>query len=344
MSSRQRVTIKDVAEAAGVSVQTVSRVINDRPDVAAQTRQRILKVIDQLGYQPSNIARSLIQGRSCTLGVVGYGLEYYGPSRVLAGIEHQASELGYTLLFSLVRHPEDEGLHVLRDMLAYYVDGIIFAVTEVGSNRDWAQEEIAKLSIPVVFLHTNPRQNLSVVDVDNRAGGRMATEHLLQQGCHNIGLITGPIDWWAARERVLGWRDALEAADLPGAETLVFEGDWSALSGECGLHQLLMAHPTIDSVFASNDQMALGVFKAARKIGLRVPEDLAVVGFDDIPEAAFFCPALTTISQDLDEVGRRAVRELIQRIEADQHDAIPSRPCTILLQPELVVRESTMRH
>ncbi len=341
MIGKQRVTMRQVAEEAGVSIQTVSRVINDRPDVAPETRQQVLDIINRLGYRPSNIARSLIQGRSCTLGVVGYGLEYFGPSRVLVGIEHQASAMGYSLLLSLLRQPENGDVRVLHDMLAHHVDGIIWAVPEIGHNRNWVSEEIPGFAVPIVFLDMQSRPDLSIVNVDNRIGGRLATKHILDQGYRHIGLITGPQDWWAARQRERGWRDALEEAGLRADDNLIVEGNWSAASGEKGLLQLLQQSPEMEAVFACNDQMALGALKAARKNGLNVPEDLAVVGLDDIPEAAFFCPPLTTVRQDLDELGRSAVQELGRLIEASQQNDVDAEPETIWLQPELVIRESS---
>ncbi|NIO69659.1 MAG: substrate-binding domain-containing protein, partial [Anaerolineae bacterium] len=314
---KRRVTIKQVAKEAGVSTQTVSRVINHRPDVAPETRRRVLQVIDRLGYRPSNIARSLIQGRSYTLGVVGYGLEYFGPSRTLSGIERQANELGYSLLLSLIRQPEKNDVEqILRELLSRYVDGIVWAVPEIGNNRDWTQQEIPQLSVPIVFLSTQPRPNQSVVAVDNRSGGRMATKHLLDQGYQNIGLITGPLDWWEARQRQLGWQDALQ--EVTTEDNLVVKGDWTAESGERGLRQLLEQRPDMDAVFVCNDQMALGALQTARQMGVRVPEDLALVGFDDIPESAYFYPPLSTVRQDMVELGRRAVRELGRMIEASQ--------------------------
>jgi LacI family transcriptional regulator len=340
MMIKKRVTIKQVAKEAGVSTQTVSRVINNRPDVAPETRQRVLQVIDELGYRPSHIARSLIQGRSRTLGAVGYGLEYFGPSRTLSGIEQQANELGYSLLLSLIRQPERNDVEQLfRHMLSRYVDGIVWAVPEIGNNRDWIQQEIPQLSVPVVFLSTQPRPNQSVVAVDNRSGGRMATKHLLDQGYQNIGLITGPLDWWEARQRQLGWQDVLKEVTIEN--NLVVEGDWTAESGEQGLRQLLEQRPDMDAVFVCNDQMALGALQAARQRGVRVPEDLALVGFDDIPESAYFYPPLSTVRQDMVELGRCAVRELGRMIEASQQDKAVIEPKTISLQPELIVRESS---
>jgi LacI family transcriptional regulator len=337
-----KITIRDVAAAAGVSRQTVSRVLNNKPDVAPETRQRILEVIDQLAYRPSSIARSLTQGRSFTLGVVSYGVQYFGPSHTLVGIEHQANELGYTLLLGLMRQPDVSGVQLLHAMLSYHVDGIIWAVSEIGNNRDWMQRELCGLTVPVVFLDTQPCPSLSVVNVDNRGGGYLATKHLLDQGYRSIGLITGPLAWWSARQRRLGWQEALEEADLAVQDSLVVEGTWSARSGERGVGQLLEQHPEVDALFACNDQMALGALKAARKLGRRVPQDLALVGFDDVPEAAFFSPPLSTVRQDLDGLGRCAVKELDRLIRARQQELADIESQTISLQPELIVRESSV--
>jgi LacI family transcriptional regulator len=337
-----KITIRDVAAAAGVSRQTVSRVLNDKPDVAPETRQRVLDVIEELGYRPSSIARSLTGGRSFTLGVVSYGVQYFGPSHTLSAIELEANELGYTLLLSLVRQPATSGIPLLHDMLSYHVDGIIWAVSEIGNNRDWTEREVCQLAIPVVFLDTQPCPHLSVVNIDNRQGGYLATRHLLDQGRRRIGLITGPLDWWSARQRRAGWQAALAEADLPVDEGLVVAGTWSASSGERGLARLLAQRPDVDAVFAGNDQMALGALKAARRMGRRVPADLAVVGFDDVPEAAFFHPPLSTVRQDLNGLGRRAVKELWAMIEARRQGGAAFESKTVSLQPELVVRESSV--
>jgi len=341
---KKKTTIKHVAQEAGVSTQTVSRVINQRPDVAAETRLRVQSVIDRLGYQPSYIARSLIQGRSFTLGVVAYGLDYYGPSRMLSGIERQANDLGFTLLLSLIRQPDPTDHtpeRLLRDMLARQVDGIIWAVPDIGMNRAWIEKGIQSLTVPVVFLSMEARQGLSVVAIDNRSGGRAATEHLLARGYHQVGHVTGPLDWWEARQRQLGWQDALEDAGMAIEGNLVAFGNWSAESGMLGLRHLLEQRPDVEAVFFGNDQMALGGIRAARQLGLRIPEDVAIVGFDDIPESAYFCPPLSTVSQPIFDLGAHAVRELTRRIEASQTGDATVQPRASLIQPQLVIRESS---
>jgi LacI family transcriptional regulator len=269
-------------------------------------------------------------------------VQYFGPSHTLAGIQHLASEMGYSLHLSLVRQPAESGVQVLHDLISYHVDGIIWAVSEIGNNRGWVEEELCRSTVPVVFLDMRPCPNLPVVNVENRVGGYLATKHLFDQGRRKVGLITGPLDWWSAQERRAGWCDVLREAGLTAEESLVVEGTWSASSGERGFRRLLEQCPEVDAVFACNDQMALGVLKAARELGRRVPEDLAVVGFDDVPEAPFFCPSLSTVRQDLNGLGRSAVRELGRIIDARQQDQPEIELRTISLQPELIVRGSSV--
>jgi DNA-binding LacI/PurR family transcriptional regulator len=337
------VTIKQVAREAGVSPQTVSRVVNNHPDVSPVTRQRVQGVITRLAYQPSHVARTLIQGRSRTFGVVGAGLQYYGPSRTLTGIEKQADELGYTLHLRLISQPERSDVdQIWRDLLSRRVEGIIWAVPEIAENRAWVERIDGKISLPIVFLSMNPDSRLSVVAVDNRKGGQMATQHLLDQSFRRIGLITGPAGWWEVQQRRLGWEDALRKAGISIQEDLVVEGDWTPPSGERGLKRLIEQRPDVDAVFICNDQMAVGALEAARALGRRVPEDLGVVGYDNIPESAYFQPSLSTIKQDMVEVGSSAVRELCRLIEESHQSRLFVEPKACVIQPELVVRASSI--
>jgi LacI family transcriptional regulator len=339
---RRKVTIRDVAAAAGVSHQTVSRVLNNRPDVAECTRQRVLEVIERLEYQPSAVARSLSQQRSYALGVVTAGLGYVGPSRTLNGIAGQAERMGYALLLKELPRFDAEDLEpIFNSLLAQQIDGIIWAVPEVGDNRAWLDDRLADLPVPVLFITMEARPDLPIVAIDNYAGGRMATEHLLGQGYRHIGHISGPLDWWESRERQAGWQDALLAAGVPQADLHSEEGTWSSSSGERALVRLLASHAEMDAVFVSNDQMALGVLQVACRQGIRVPQDLAVVGFDGLPETAHYWPPLTTVYQDQQRLGQIAVEELIRRIEAGRKGATVE-PKAILLQGELIVRESSV--
>ncbi|MGQ9625868.1 MAG: substrate-binding domain-containing protein [Anaerolineae bacterium] len=225
-------------------------------------------------------------------------------------------------------------------MLARQVDGIIWAVPEIGSNREWLQNSPG-LSVPMIFLTMQTHSDLSIISIDNYTGGRTATEHLLEQGYRNIGHISGPLDWWEARQRKAGWQDALSEAGFQVADHHWASGNWSSASGEQAMRRLLDAYPEMDAVFVANDQMALGVLQVACQKGIQVPKDLAVVGFDGIPESAYYWPPLTTVYQDQQKLGCIAVRELVQIIEASQQSKAVVEPKTILLQPELIVRESS---
>jgi LacI family transcriptional regulator len=225
-------------------------------------------------------------------------------------------------------------------LLTWHVDGIIWAIPEIGQNRTWLQRQAAQLPVPIVFISEQSIDNESTVSVDNYAGGLMATQHLLAQGYQHIGIITGPLNWAVAQQRRLGWQEALVAYQ----NRQIFEGDWSAASGEAGLHHLRQHYGELDAIFVSNDQMALGVLQAAPQLGLRVPEDLGVIGFDNIPEAAYFTPSLTTIRHKLIDQGKIVVQRLIDIIEARRNNtALPSTSPPIL-QPELVIRKSSVKN
>jgi LacI family transcriptional regulator len=342
MNSNKRATIKQVAKIAGVSTQTVSRVINDRPDVSPETRERVQQVIEELKYQPSALARSLIQQRSFTLGVVTAGLKFTGPSRTLNGITNKAEELGYALLLEeLLQFDTDNIKPLLQNLLARHVDGIVWAVPEVGNNHRWVDEILNDVPVPVVFLTMQPRPGVSTVSANNYDGGVLATRHLLDQGHRQIGHISGPQDWWEARQRKQAWQDTMKNAGIIVAEAHCAEGNWSSSSGEVAFEQLLISYPKMEAVFVGNDQMALAVLQIANRRGLPIPKNLAVVGFDNFAESAYFWPALTTINQNHHEVGCRAVQELVSQIETGRRDEkVESQ--NISLTCELVVRDSSV--
>lgn len=337
-------TLRDVAELAGVSPKTVSRVVNHQGEISESTRERVQAAIDQLGYRPNILARSLIHKRSNTLAVVAWGIDYFGPSRIVVGIEQKAHELGYSLFLNLLGQPEDSSPELVLDsLIAHQVDGIIWAVPEVGSNRTWLKSAPFSDLPPIIFMTMEPHPGITAVAIDNRDGGRQATLHLINQGRRKIGIITGPMTWWEARERFAGWRDALLQAGMKPSPSLVVEGDWAATSGEQGMRSLLAQEPGIDAVFASSDQIALGALGTAYQFGLRVPQDLAIVGFDNTPDSACYWPPLTTVCQQLIELGRIAVQTLHTMIEANRQSETPNEAMVTLVKPELIVRASSLR-
>jgi LacI family transcriptional regulator len=344
MAHKKRMTIRDVAHAAGVSTQTVSRVLNNRPDVAPETLQRVQEVIRETGYEPNMLARSLTQGRSHVLGVVAYGLEYFGPSRVLTAIERQAAEMGYGITLNLILEPETDNVdHVLNALRARQVDGIIWAIPEVSNNRAWSRTKGSEMPVPVILVGGMAgRPYLPSVGIDNEAIGRLATEQLVAGGARNVAIVTGPLSWWEAQQRLAGWRATLERHGLGASGNLIVEGDWTATSGEQGLYHLLEQCPDIDAVFASNDQMALGVLHGAHRLDKSVPEDLSVVGVDNIAEASHFWPPLTKVHQPLSDAGALAVQEIDRLIGRTRQSrrSQETPPEMTLLMPELIVRDS----
>ena len=278
------------------------------------------------------------------MAVVAWGIDYFGPSRTVAGIEQQAHELGYSLFLNLVNRPgETEIENLLDTLIAYRVEGIIWAVPEVGDNRDWLESDQLSQLPPIVFLSMEPRPGLAIVAVDNFFGAEQATQHLIDQGRHKIGIITGPLAWWEARERYSGWESAMRQAGLATSSSLVFEGEWTAASGEKGLIKLLEQESDMDAVFASSDQIALGALGTAHRLGKQIPQDLAIVGFDNMPESACFWPPLTTVYQQLIDAGRIAVKTLHAMIEANRQSKATDETGITLIKPELIIRASSLR-
>jgi LacI family transcriptional regulator len=336
------VTLQDVATLAGVSIKTVSRVVNNQGEITDATRQRVQAAIDELGYQPNVLARSLVSHRTDTLAVIAWGIDYFGPSRTMVGLEQEAEELGYSLFLNLVSQPDAEGYErILSTLLARRVDGIIWAVPEVGDNRKWLNPGVLERLPPIVFLSMAAQPGLTIVAVNNRSGARQAVQHLIDEGRRHIGIITGPMAWWEARQRYAGWQEALEQNGLEPSTSLVAESYWSAAGGERAMQQLLRQAPELDAVFASSDQIALGALQVLHRSGRAIPQDVAVVGFDNMPESAFYWPPLTTIYQKLVNVGHISVQNLHRMIEARRRQRDSMEALTTLVEPELIIRASS---
>jgi LacI family transcriptional regulator len=325
-----------------VSTKTVSRVINHQGEIRLETRHRVQAVIDELGYRPNILARSLVSQRSGMLGVVAWGLDYYAPSRIVVGIEQRSRELGYSLFLHLMSHPTDSGAERILNTLAdHRVEGIIWAVPEVGENHAWIQLNALKNLPPVVFLSTQGTPGLDSISVDNRRGGDLAVQHLVDQERKRIGIISGPSNWWESRERLAGWQEALLRSGLEPVTKRIAQAEWSVESGAQAMGWLLEQDPGIEAIFASSDDIALGALTAASQAGRRIPEDLALVGFDNIPQSAYFQPPLTTIDQPLSRTGSAAVDVLIKRIENIHSGQEQEPPSALALEPRLVVRRSS---
>jgi DNA-binding LacI/PurR family transcriptional regulator len=323
--------MSDVGRLAGVSHQTVSRVINGSPHVRPETRDRVLAAMQELGYRPNPVARALVTGRSKTLGVVSFDTTLYGPASTLFGIERAAHEAGYFIIVaSLEALNRASVLDAVDRLRRQGVEGIL-----VIAPHSEAREALlhAPTDIPLVAAEAGPEHGFPVVAVNQLAGAVSATRHLLDLGHQTVWHITGPPNFLESRQRLEGWRTALEAAGVEVPQPLI--GDWSPLAGY-DLGKRLSADPAVTAVFVANDQMALGLLRAMHEADREVPGELSVVGFDDIPEAAYFLPPLTTVRQDFIEMGRRSLEVLLRTIESGRRA-----PSGSLVPPELIVRAST---
>jgi DNA-binding LacI/PurR family transcriptional regulator len=321
----------DVARLAGVSHQTVSRVINNHPNVALATRARVQAAIRELDYRPNSAARTLVTRRSKTLGVVSFDSTLYGPASMVYGIEQAARDADYFVsivsLRSITRSVLLDAVERLREQS---VEGIVVIAPHSSASGVLAQ---AARGVPLVGAGCGVSEEVPMVSIDQRAGAVAATRHLLDLGHPTVHHVAGPPTWLDAVGRAEGWRSVLEQA---GARVpTVLTGDWSARSGyEAG--QRLAAEPDVTAVFCANDHMAQGLLRALHEAGRRVPEDISLIGFDDIPEAAYFIPPLSTVRQDFGELGRRSLELLVQRLGDTSGP-----PRGALISPELLVRAST---
>jgi DNA-binding LacI/PurR family transcriptional regulator len=323
--------MSDVGRLAGVSHQTVSRVINGSPNVRPETRERVLAAMRELGYRPSSVARALVTGRTNTLGVVSFDTTLYGPASTLFGIERAAHEAGYFIIVASLKALNRSSLaEAIERLRQQGVDGILV----IAPYQDAIDALLhSRSELPVVAVEAGPPDVVPVVDVDQFAGAMIATKHLLELGHETVFHIAGPSTFLEAQQRRQGWERALRDGGIEPSEPL--SGDWSPQSGY-ELGRRLAKLKALTAVFVANDQMALGVLRAMHEVGQRVPDELSIVGFDDIPEAPYFSPPLTTIRQDFDEMGSRSLRLMVRMIKSGERLGAGAR-----VQPELVVREST---
>jgi DNA-binding LacI/PurR family transcriptional regulator len=322
----------DVAVAAGVSHMTVSRVLNGTARVSPATRAKVEEALRELGYRPNAAARALATGRSGQLSVVFFDTTLFGPASALFAIEQAARREGYSVsIVSLPRIDPDTMRDAVATLRSQAVDGTIIVAPHTTSAA--ALREVPP-DLPAVVVGGVETAGLPAVAIDQETGARLATEHLLSLGHHTVWHVAGPGNWADAKGRARGWRKALQRAGAVVPAPVI--GDWSARSGyEAGLR--LAAEPDLTAIFVANDHMALGVLRALALAGRKVPRDVSVLGFDDVPESPYYPPALSTVRQDFDSMGIRAVAALISRIVGN--DTAPRG----LLTPELIIRESTAR-
>jgi DNA-binding LacI/PurR family transcriptional regulator len=320
----------DVAAAAGVSHQTVSRVLNGSELVRADTRARVEAAIAELGYRRNNAARLLVTNRSRRIGMIAAHLVLHGPGMIAVSVQDAGHKAGYDVSLVAV---EDFSSQSLREAVGRLLDEAVEAIVVAVAHRE-ALEQVRSLdaAVPIVVVQGVSAGQPMAVGIDQEAGARLAVEHLLDLGHRHVAHVTGPLEWVEAGQRRTGWQRAHEERHvLPGPE---FAGDWSPKSGyEAGLR--IADEPDVTAVFAANDSMAIGLMSALHAKGRDVPGEISVVGFDNMPEAPYLWPALTTVDQEFSLLGRRAVELTLRALEGDLD------PATQLIRPALVVRDST---
>ncbi|CAG6395618.1 LacI family DNA-binding transcriptional regulator [Streptomyces cocklensis] len=336
-------TMADVAQVAGVSHQTVSRVLSHHPNVRDTTRAEVQRAIEQLGYRRNSSARALVTRRTLTLGVVACNPTLFGPASTLFGLEEAARDEGYMVSAVTLRRYTAKALEEAIDHLSDWgVEGIVVIVPHREAVAALAE---LRLPFPVVTVEGGHSLPIAGVSVDQELGARLATSHLLGVGHRTVWHVAGPPDWFEAEARVNGWRSTLEEAGVEVPPPLV--GDWTPLSGYRAGQELAgrvaagsarRTSADVTAVFVANDQMALGLMRAFREAGLSVPGQVAIAGFDDIPEAEFFAPPLTTVRQDFAAVGQASIRLLVSQLESGSTSHDGER---VVIEPRLIVRRSS---
>ena len=329
-------TLEDIAQKAGVSRSTVSRVINEHPNVRADVRQRVLQVIRSTDYHPNAAARTLASQRSWMIGLVlprsvsAFFTDPYFP-HLTQGVAQACNQYNYTLGLFLIGSKEDEEKIIPRVSRRGFLDGILVQTGQLGEQLI---DRLANSKIPLVIAGRpfNP-DGVSYIDVDNTDAAYNAVSHLIRLGYQRVATITGPANNTTSIDRKEGYLRALAERDRPLDESLVAEGDFTEASGYYAMQRLLPAKP--DAVFAASDIMAVGAMRAVREAGLAIPDDVAFVGFDDLPLASFPDPALTTVRQPVNQFGSSAVGILVDLIEKGIRP-----PRRVMMVTELVIRDS----
>ena len=326
------VTISEIAAQAGVSMPTVSRVLNRRSDVAPRTRERVEQLLREHGYQRRG---PRADDRAWLIDLVFNDLDSPWAVEVIRGVEEAAHAAGAGTVVSAIHRRRSSARQWLENLRARASDGVILVTTALDPDL---HAELRRLHVPAVVVDPAgvPDLDVPTIGATNWAGGVSATEHLTRLGHRRIGFVAGRPGLWCSRARLDGYRAGLEAAGIPVDPDLVVEGEFDYASGFEGARRLLSLDERPTAVFAASDQMAMGVYEAARQRGLRVPEDLSVVGFDDLPQAGWSSPPLTTVRQPLSEMGMLAVRTVLRLMNGEQLES-PK----VELATEVVVRDST---
>ena len=335
MLEKSRVTLHDVADLAGVSHQTVSRVINKSTGVRPETRVRVEAAITELDYRPNAIARSMVKGNTLTLGCISPNLIDPAFTRIIESAQTEARRQGFFILIGSAATEEDAA-PLLNEMLDRRVDGLIM-LNARDDKRYRLLEPLPNNGTPIVYVKNSPvDEEISSVRCDDIQGGYLATQHLLDLGHKKIAIILGPLNEQCTRERLSGYKKALAEAGCPIEDHLIIQGDWTSQSGSEASSELLKSPDRFSAIFAQNDRMAAGAIRTLRDSGYQIPKHYSVIGYDDSRLSTLIDPPLTTIAQPLEEFGKQAASILINTIQRDKTQLVD-----FCATPELILRQST---
>jgi LacI family transcriptional regulator len=326
--------MRDVAQEAGVSIKTVSRVVNEQGEIRDETRERVLAAIDQLGYRPSKVARALVTSRTDTIGLLIGDIQNPYFSEVARGVLDFAQEQEYDVFLCNTDGAPKTEMRAIYSLIDHNIDGAI--IYPSWKNKDWIPK-FARLSCPLVLVNskTEPKLGVSLVRTEFRKGANLAVKYLIEKGHQQIGMIVGEVNPIEKINRVCGYREALESNGLQFREDWVILGTPEMEHGAAATKELLSKYPEVTAIFCYNDLLAMGAVQSCKEMGLKVPEDIAIIGFDNIRFSALIHPALTTIHVDKYEIGKRSASLLMRMLrEPDQDYPVQ------YVDTELVIRES----
>jgi DNA-binding LacI/PurR family transcriptional regulator len=327
-------TMKDVAKATDVSIQTVSAVINNKPGITQETRDRILAAIAELGYRPFNVARSLRTRTTHTIALIVSDITNPFFATIASIAEDQAHHAGYNLILFNTHSDTEREQYYFKTILDRWIDGVLFVTTLDQLN---GLDLVQKAGIPVVALDRIPNNYAGpAVTLDNIKAGRLAAEHLINLGHVHLAHISGPLGLRLSRERLIGYEDTIRMMGISPGPVVSGDTNWSSESGYRAMRNLLALEKRPTAVFAANDRMAIGAMHAITEAGLRVPADISIVGLDNIELAPYQAPPLTTVAQSLTQVATEGVNILLEVLQGKEHSHTQ-----IILEPYLIVREST---
>jgi len=340
MNKRRAITIKDIARKFNCSPSTVSRALNNHPSINVYTRKNIQEYAEKLGYQPNKASLSLLNKKTYTVGVIVPNITGYFNAAILDGIQTILEPQGYALNIFQTNEFYEAEVNFIHKLLANRVDGIFVSVA--SETKDYSHfEKVIQQEIPLIFFDRGCAVEANLVRVDHYSGAVMAVEHLIQMGCRRIAHLKGPEGLSVTQERLTAYYDVLKKHDLPIKEEYILAAGFRTIKGVYPTQKLLALPEPPDGIFAVNDNIAMAAMHVIREHGLRVPDDIAIVGFDDEPHAAYCFPTLSTIAQPTLELGKEAALLFLQQIQTEvEHFTVKE----VVLPSQLIIRNSSLKN